>query len=181
MDYGPNGELAVPNMGDQTVEIWDPAAGEIIRVLQNESIGPAKAVFDPAGEWLAASTGSVVEIFDLETGEIMTTIRAHEAPIFRIGVNGDGTMLVTTAQDFEIRLWDPHSGQLLHSLPLEARGFWYEFSDDGRYLYANGGAGRMGTYILDPDELVDFAEARVTRDFTTAECDRYRIDPCPTE
>jgi WD40 repeat protein len=181
IDFGPNGELAVPNRGDQTVEIWDPATGELKRVLQSESIGPLRAVFDPDGEWLGANQGSTVEVFDLETGEIMTSIRAHETNMIRFGVNDDGTMLVTSAQDRELRLWDPLSGQLLHSVPLESLGSWFEFSEDNKYLYTTGGAGRMGTYILDPDELADLAEERLTRDFTTAECDRYRIDPCPTE
>ena len=33
---------------------------------------------------------------------------------------------------------------------------------------------------LDPNELVDIARLRISRSFTTDECDFYRLDPCPT-
>ena len=56
---------------------------------------------------------------------------------------------------------------------------WVRFLDDGRLLLVPSVTSEAIVVTLDPMDLADVGFARVTRTFTSAECQVHRIDPCP--
>jgi WD40 repeat protein len=74
-------------------------------------------------------------------------------------------------------VWDASSGTLLTSVGHDSTWPYIDVSPDGRRLVTSAdGVARMWT--LDPDELIELAEAGVSRSFTQVECDRYGIETC---
>ena len=65
--------------------------------------------------------------------------------------------------------------------PTAAHRSWPEIavSPDGARLVTSAD-GTVNVWSLDVAELVDMATDAVTRGLTTGECDRFRIDPCPS-
>jgi WD40 repeat protein len=91
----------------------------------------------------------------------------------------DGTQVVTSHADGAARVWDATGGTLLTAVGHHSTWPHIDVSPDGRRLVTSAdGVARMWT--LDPDELVELAQSRVTRSFTQAECGRYGIEPCPS-
>jgi WD40 repeat protein len=174
--YNGAGELAVGNGASGTIDFWDPNSGEKLRVLNNAPF-IRTMVFDPDGEWLAAGGDDNVLIYDLSTGEARLTLESQEAFILGFGVNTEGSHLITGGFDDSVRVWDPDSGELLHSLPIEGYTYKQFFSPDGKHILL-AGSGTLRAFTLDLEELTALARSRLTRELTASECTHYRIESC---
>jgi WD40 repeat protein len=85
--------------------------------------------------------------------------------------------------DGTIRLWaldlgeevgDENSSEEIsmltdQSLPLGG----IDFSPDGRHVVTGGDDGMVRVFIVSVEELMEVARARLSRDFTSAECRQY--------
>ncbi len=145
--------------------------------------------FDPTGRYLATVTfegGALV--FDLV--EVANGLPPKDAVVFArvvdagmmtsVDLDANG-VLATGSLDF-VRLWDIHTDQHILDVPMDTGTAG--FSPDGNYLYyvdQSELGGLIGRRLpLDTDELIEFAESRVTRDLTDDECLRY-LDPTQCE
>ena len=96
----------------------------------------------------------------------------------------DGSKLSTVSDDGDVSLWDPRSGRLLFTIRHDGDVGGGTFSADGRHLAVtvddpDSEADSVRVYTLDVDELLEIADAKVTRELTPEECAGYRIaDPC---
>jgi WD40 repeat protein len=171
MAYNSAGELAIANGAHQTIDIWDPSTGEKLQVLDAPQF-IVSIVFDPDGEWLAGGGQDSVIIYDMKTGETRFTLTALQGYIMNMSVNPDGSRLATGG----VRVWDPDSGELLHSLPIG--GSIMAFSPDGKHIILGDYRGTLRTITLDLEELTALARSRLTRELTESECAHYRIESC---
>jgi len=55
-----------------------------------------------------------IQIRDLDSGESIRTIKAHDDRIYSIAFSADGLYLASSGQDCDIKLWDLKTGELLH-------------------------------------------------------------------
>ena len=55
-----------------------------------------------------------IQIRDLDTGQSVRNIKAHEDRIYSIAFSPDGLYLASSGQDCDIKLWDLETGKLLH-------------------------------------------------------------------
>lgn len=140
--------------------------------------------FTPDGSMLAfADWGGQIVLIDTETWEVSgDPLDAHDGLIRSMDMTGDGTRLVTAANDGLIRVWDVQTRALLQQFDFGSEDFAAaRFFDDDRLLLVTP----METGIplvmnLDVDDLLESARTRVTRGFTPEECASYKLDPCPT-
>jgi WD40 repeat protein len=90
---------------------------------------------------------------------------------------------LTTSLDGTAWVWDTESGDQIFVPPVELTGvFGAAFSADGSRIitiYADG------TVLVQPiavEDVVEIAEARVTRGFTEEECRRYlHVSSCSAD
>ena len=139
--------------------------------------------FDPEGKWLAGGTAEG-HAWVLDLAAVVAGTAAADAMLFdqaaHQGVNlghalsADGLLATAGLSDGRVKLWDVSSGDLVIELETEPSDASrpVEFSPDGSYLLYNDG-GVLRRYLLDPDELVELAESRLTRGLTPEECRRY--------
>ena len=86
----------------------------------------------------------------------------------------------TAGDDGTVRLWDAGTGDFLMGWPAHVDGVTdIVFSSDGRLLASTGNDGATRVYLAQIEDLVDLAEARVTRSLTDDECRRYlHVESC---
>jgi len=77
----------------------------------------------------------VLEMFDVERGNLLRTIQAGGAPITWVAFSPDGKSLATARNIGEIDLWDPNTGEKIKNFKLP--DVWpIAFSRDGKTLVA---------------------------------------------
>ena len=184
-----NRYLAV-NVSFDQVEIHDMVTGEMVAEISFEEEGeiPLSISFDPTGQYLATG-GQNGHAWVVDVKALVGGASVEEAMVMfeEVGSGGVGQValgpdgvLVTVAHDPNIRLWDIHTGQVLHELartPDVPRPV--AFGPDGELLYVDGNMEQghvVRTFLLDPGRMIDLAESRVTRTLTEEECERYLPD-----
>jgi WD40 repeat protein len=109
------------------------ASGNTIAVLDLQTQGNSYSLFSPLGDvWslafspdgtrLGAAVGDTVagmaQIWDVATGEPLTTLQGHRHRVTGIAYSPDGRRLITSSHDGSLRLWDAETGAELSTLQL---------------------------------------------------------------
>ena len=142
-------ELRVPGVGGRVD--WS-AAGDVFVTEGSEGSG-------------------IVDIRDARTGESVRSFRGHDGDINDVAFNPDGTLLATTGDDGVARIWDPATGEELHTVVVAgdnggSRVSGPSFSPDGALFSAAWPAHGVV-------QVVDLADGRVVRQVHSV--------PSPTE
>jgi WD40 repeat protein/serine/threonine protein kinase len=106
--------------------------------------------------------------------EMLYDLAGHEGVVTGVALNPEGTILASSGFDGTARLWDLDTGEMSvqltdQLLPLEG----IEFSPNGRQVVTAGGDGTVRVYVVNLEELMNMARAKLSRDFTQEECQRY--------
>lgn len=158
------------------IVVWTWQADEVERIPV-----PASDVdFDPSGRFLAATrvNEGAADVFDAATFDRIATLSGSSTPNRRVAFSPDGAVLATGGLDGTIRLWDPATGNELGSLPNPAPVHQLAFDESGDRLVSLGDDFVARVWALDLDTLMRIAEARLTRELTPAECQRYLHVEC---
>jgi WD40 repeat protein/tRNA A-37 threonylcarbamoyl transferase component Bud32 len=108
------------------------------------------AVFDAAGKTVLTRTDEPrAYLWDASTGRLVAPPLAHGGVVRAMAFNPSGDRAATGAADGSVRLWDPRSGKLLHTLPHGAEVHAVSFRHDGKLLAAATEAGAV--HFWDPD------------------------------
>jgi WD40 repeat protein len=101
---------------DQTVRVWDAAAGKQLFVVRGQDGVIYSAAFDPDGKHLATgSADQTVRIWDI--GEWQKRVLfGHTNQVLSAVFSSDSRRIATTGSDGTIRIWDAQSGRQLKSL-----------------------------------------------------------------
>jgi DNA-binding SARP family transcriptional activator/WD40 repeat protein len=182
--------------------LFDAETGEIAATVCSEELGTNVAA-SPDGEFLAIDGRSGIEVFDLELvfrvaagadetcsdpgtkpSDAARVALLEGANVQAMAFSPDGSQLASVSKTGNVSLWDPRSGDLLFTIGHDGEVGGGVFSADGRRLavtvnHPEGAADAVRVYTLDVDELLEIADAKVTRELTPDECAGYRIaDPC---
>jgi WD40 repeat protein/energy-coupling factor transporter ATP-binding protein EcfA2 len=118
----------------------------------------------------------MVDIRDARTGESVRSFHGHDGDITDVAFNHDGTLLATTGTDAAARIWDPATGDELHTIrmPVTDDGWAASgpsFNRDGS-LFA---AAWPGHGVV---KVVDLATGRIAREVSSVTIPRDTIfDP----
>jgi WD40 repeat protein/DNA-binding SARP family transcriptional activator len=109
-------ELRVPGVGGELA--WSPD-GQVFVTEGPQSSG-------------------IVDIRDAHTGASVRSFQGHDLDVTGVAFNHDGTLMATTGADGAARVWDPATGEELHSIEHPGgTGAWGpSFSPDGAYFAA---------------------------------------------
>jgi WD40 repeat protein len=165
--------------GNGRVELWDWRSADVLRTFDVDSWGAEPHPTEPVVAIVprAESLDQTVALWNLDTGERVSTLAGHRGLIDELVFSSDGTRIATANGDGSIRIWDPVTGQeQLTLLGHAGRVYSVSFSPDGRRLASYGAEGTARIWALDQAELAELARLRVTRDLTDIECQRYLRD-----
>jgi WD40 repeat protein len=103
----------------------------------NAQGGPVLALaYNSKGAWLASGTADgVVRLWDSSNGELIHSLKGHNAGVTSLAVNSDGSLLATGSLDMTVKLWNPAKEEELHTfVGHTAPVTGVVFSPDGRWL-----------------------------------------------
>jgi WD40 repeat protein/DNA-binding SARP family transcriptional activator len=98
--------LAPTNSRSDTVELWDPATGERVAVLEGSAGSVLGVAFSPDGTRLA--TGGIdgaVTIWDTASGEQLLVLRGHYNFAASVAFSPDGSQLASVGAEGVVRIW----------------------------------------------------------------------------
>ncbi|MBW7880651.1 MAG: TIR domain-containing protein [Anaerolineae bacterium] len=173
VDVSPDGRYAVSGSFDNTVRVWDIAAGTGIQVgtHTNQVIGVR---FTPDGYaviavsrggqimmWHANGDGLIRQFID-PAGDI-TSVQA-------LALSADGSLLLTGGDESIVRLWDVATGDLLETVTIEDRAVRaLGFHPDGTHFVVGSVNGSLTLWSTDGDStgrLTGHSRAIITAEYT---------------
>jgi WD40 repeat protein len=133
--------------------LWDAETGALRGRLDTEVayVHPRAIVFSPDGRLLAGVYGTVLNVFDVASGERIATATSRSMHPFRgLAFLPDGRRLVTAGYDRRVRVWEART-------LTELGGYEWKIgklgaiavSPDGMRLAAGGDTGRVVVWDVD--------------------------------
>lgn len=148
--YSPDGTIFASASLDGTARIWRAESGQLLHTLSGHGGEFHGISFSPDGTRLATSgEDNTVRIWDVSRGQELRTLTGHEAGennyhiaslipgVLAVAYSPDGKLLASVGEDGTARIWDPESGELMHTLiihPQRHGGCNLAFSPDGARL-----------------------------------------------
>jgi WD40 repeat protein len=180
VDFSPDGRL-LAGAAWSGVYIWSAADGAITMQLSQWEV--MALAFTPDGRRLVtvgSDQASSVSRWDVTTGDRLASIPGTMGVVMDVAFIPDGETIVTGASDGTVRLWDAASLRPIFRLANGATGP-IAVSPDGSRLAFTSDNDVVHVLSLRVADLVALAQARLTRSWMSAECDRYLHHPCPVE
>jgi WD40 repeat protein len=175
--FSPDGRLVLTATGGRDARVWDAQSARQVMLLRDLA-GPATfAAFSPDGRRLAVVAGHIVYVWEVQTRRLLATLEGHEAGVLRAAFSPDGKRVVTGGRDQLALLWEADTGKTLALFSGHAGAVTHvAVSPDGK-LVATGS--EDGTARVWPADLVSAARARLPRQLTPEERQRYVVGGPP--
>jgi eukaryotic-like serine/threonine-protein kinase len=120
--FAHDGELLASGSDDddpETIKLWDPRSGRLIRSWYGGQGTTASLAFSPDGRMLASAhlvDEDNVRLWDVATGKRLATLRGHTAYARTLAFHPRGKLLASAGSDRTIRIWDVEGRSSLRAL-----------------------------------------------------------------
>ena len=142
--------MAVSGGGDQTIRIWDAAAGTQVRAISGTTGAVYGVGFDAKGERLVSGgTDGVLRLWTVANGAQLKQLSEGEnpSPLFAVAFSPDGTLVAGAGGDQTIRIWNAASGAIAKSLVGHTDAVYQlAFNQPGTRLLSCGRAGSVSVW-----------------------------------
>ena len=128
----------VPNSGDNTVDVIDPAT---FKIIDHFAVGREPQHVTPSYDlktlWVLSDLGDSATHIDPSTGKMMETIKVDDP--YNMYYTPDGKFAIVVAERLRrLDFRDAATMKLVESVPVPCRGVDHmDFSPDGRFLIAS--------------------------------------------
>jgi WD40 repeat protein len=180
--FSPDGRyILTGSFGDVTTRLWDlRETGREVRQFPGYTDFVNGLSFSPDGKYIiTADEGTTGQLWEVETGQPLDRFPGDVGRF-----SADGKFLLTGGLK-TAHLWDRATGEQLRTFSV-ANNLWsVELSPDGKLVLIGGSTQTAELWDTDYQTLVDSVCARVLRDFTDEEREKYNINDqqptCPSD
>ena len=173
--FAPDGRSLVAGDFHQPVRLWEMATGEEIFSLDTDTQTIVNAVaVSPDGRFIAAAgdaswhesgqrSASIIQLWDLATGEKIHSFQGHESATYSLAFSPDGSRLASGLRNGTVLLWEvPHARSLLQPIranqgPKELETLWADLAG-GNPRKAHDAVWAL---VATPDKAVAFLQQRL--------------------
>ncbi|VXD12274.1 Protein kinase domain [Planktothrix serta PCC 8927] len=104
-------QILASGSGDNTIKIWQPATGNLIRSLEEHSGGVYSVAITSDNKILVSgSEDQTIKLWEIETGEEICTLTGHTGIVYSVAISPDNQTIVSGSQDGTIKIWRPVLG-----------------------------------------------------------------------
>ncbi|MBE9145326.1 serine/threonine-protein kinase [Planktothrix mougeotii] len=99
-------QILASGSGDNTITLWQPATGNLIRSLEGHSGSVyAVAITSDNKILVSGSEDQTIKLWEIETGEEICTLTGHTGIVYSIAISPDNQTIVSGSQDGTIKIW----------------------------------------------------------------------------
>ncbi len=145
--------LASSSQISNRLEIWDLETKT--RLLSEDAVSPYASAWNNDGASVAHwGNEGIVRILDPETGDDLITLEGHTSGVSDAAFHPDGERLISSAEDYEVRIWDisPDGPPEVGAFRLSGKPAFWAFSQDGSEVISNSDGGAVERTILETGE-----------------------------
>jgi WD40 repeat protein len=104
-----------------------PPKGKLVRcfkTLTEHTQSIESIVITPDGKLLITAGGELIKLWNLQNGELISSLKGHVKPVTKLVINGDGDLLVSASRDRTLCMWRLPSGQLVQTFSSHIASAW---------------------------------------------------------
>ena len=162
----------VTDPGLNRVEVWGREDGSLIRRIPTVFRGVLDV--DPSHSRIVMlDQQGRAEILDAESARQVAVLAGRLGDLNDITFSADGSLVATAGSDGTVRLFEADTGAQRLVLPGACGVSDVAFSADGTKLASASPCDGVRIWALDIDDLLQFAQQKVTRPLTDEECRQY--------
>ena len=114
----PDGKTLVSIGNDNSVRLWDVAAGKLTKSLEGHTSWIGNVVVTPdSAKAITAGGDGVIRVWDLKAGKQTDSLDGHVGAIRGLGLSADGRYLVSGGNDKTCRVWDLSTNKEIKRFP----------------------------------------------------------------
>ena len=133
--FSPADDVLVSGNNRGSINIWTMQEGhEKVATLETENKQILSTAFSIDGKLATAGIGGVVNVFDMNTQQVVHKLEAHALPIRSIAFSPEGDLLYTASDDRHVSVFDVKSGALINSFSHAGMAFSVDCSPDHRHF-----------------------------------------------
>ena len=165
------------------LEIWQVSDGTLVKTIGQHAKPVLRVAFSLDGTKVAtASSDTTAKVWYFTTGQALFTIPMHTKRVVGLAFDATGRRLATAGEDGCAFVRDIQTKQQELALPCRPlkplNGV--AFAPDGQFIAYAGSFDDVVVQPLTSEGLDLWAERRLTRSWTQAECKQYLNQPtCP--
>lgn len=137
--FSPDGTLVASGGADEKIILWSLTDGESMRTIDGLQAPVSQVGFSADGFLVGGQSGSAVRVWDVETGDKITTRSRHEFECKSMAFSPGGPYMALGGIDAVVELWDNDQRMEKDSFMAAMRTgsiISLAFTSDGEYLAA---------------------------------------------
>ncbi|MCL2758830.1 MAG: caspase family protein [Treponema sp.] len=124
------------------INIWNAKTGVLERTLEYQTVVVTVAIH-PNSNILAVGLRADIQLWDIENGNEIQTLKGHRAFVSYIAFHPDGKHLASASGDGTIRIWHLETGNVISQLVYESVIHTLKFNIDGSFLVSGSWDGTV--------------------------------------
>lgn len=124
---------AIPSVADGNVAVSAGVRAPDWILQSGHTMGVTTLAFSPDGKWIATGAyDNAVILWNVETGEEIRRMTAHQSPVMEVGFSPDGRKVISCDQNGGVLGWDASAGTTVFALNVHSLCRQIAFTRDGQ-------------------------------------------------